>query len=181
MKRLLIIGIVLVSLWALFNTQNLKDSSEETPKETVEKSVEVDAEKANLQAKQEELRERAQRRKIMLANYSRPRLDSIVAAPPDGQKKSAVIGDPQFLLDWVVAGFGKCGTSTMMHWLANHPEVQSFREEIWELMQRANPEDTVHLNRRVQRQRDRNATAQRINKCELHGGTILHSCHRSAI
>jgi hypothetical protein len=45
-----------------------------------------------------------------------------------------IVGDVQFLLDFAVIGFGKCGTTTMMNWLADHSEVQCFRQEIWELM-----------------------------------------------
>lgn len=59
---------------------------------------------------------------------NRPPLSSIL------HSNGTIIGDPQFLLDFVIAGFGKCGTSTLMHWLADHFEIQAFREESWELM-----------------------------------------------
>jgi hypothetical protein len=85
----------------------------------------------------EELRERSRIRRTRMINYTRPRLSELIS-------NGTVIGDPQFLLDFVVAGFGKCGTSTMMHWLADHPEVQSFRDEIWELM-RSNPAGLIDM------------------------------------
>ena len=37
----------------------------------------------------------------------------------------------KFLLDYVVAGFAKCGTTTLGHWLGNHPEVRSPTGEIY--------------------------------------------------
>ena len=86
----------------------------------------------------EALRKRARRHKMRMANYSRPSLSTIIAG------NGTIVGDPQFLLDWVVAGFGKCGTTTMMTWLADHHEVQAFRDEIWELM-RSNPRGLIRM------------------------------------
>jgi H+/Cl- antiporter ClcA len=57
-----------------------------------------------------------------------PPLESVV----DGD--GSIVGDPGFLLDFAVLGFGKCGTSTVMHWLAEHPQVAAFRREVWDLM-----------------------------------------------
>lgn len=59
---------------------------------------------------------------------NRPPLDELIAP------NNTIIGDVQFLLDFSIIGFGKCGTSTIMHWLAGHEEIQSFRMEIWDLM-----------------------------------------------
>ena len=42
------------------------------------------------------------------------------------------------------------------------PGMVDIEDEIWELMQRANPEDTVHLNRRVHRQREKMAYDQNM-------------------
>jgi hypothetical protein len=47
---------------------------------------------------------------------------------------NTIIGDVQFLLDFSIIGFGKCGTSTMMHWLAGHKDIRSFRREVWDLV-----------------------------------------------
>jgi hypothetical protein len=44
-------------------------------------------------------------RKKMTVNYSRPNLDKIL-----DPKTNEIIGDPQFLLDFAIVGFGKCGT-----------------------------------------------------------------------
>lgn len=45
-------------------------------------------------------------------------------------KNNEVVGDPQFLLDFGIVGFAKCGTSTMMEWLGLHPEVSCFQGEV---------------------------------------------------
>ena len=34
-----------------------------------------------------------------------------------------VIGNPQFLLDFVIAGHGKCGTTSIAEWLGSHPHI----------------------------------------------------------
>jgi len=62
-----------------------------------------------------------------MINYHRPRLEDVVAG--DG----TIIGDPSFLLDFAIIGFGKCGTSTLMSWLGMHPELQCIQEEVWSL------------------------------------------------
>jgi len=41
--------------------------------------------------------------------------------------------DLQWLLDFSIVGFGKCGTSTMMEWLHRHPDLQCIQEEVWAL------------------------------------------------
>ena len=64
--------------------------------------------------------------KLSLTDH-RVTLDQLIA-------NNTIVGDVQFLLDFSIIGFGKCGTSTMMHWLAGHEEIQSFRTEIWDLM-----------------------------------------------
>jgi hypothetical protein len=40
-----------------------------------------------------------------------------------------LLADPQFLLDFVIIGIEKCGTSTLMKWLGAHPEVRCFQQE----------------------------------------------------
>jgi hypothetical protein len=44
----------------------------------------------------------------------------------------------QFLLDFGIIGFPKCGTTTMMHWLGSHPEIGALQREIMAL-QRQHP------------------------------------------
>ena len=63
-----------------------------------------------------------------LQEEERPPLGSII------DENDKVTGDSQFLLDFAIIGFGKCGTSTMLQWLDSHPEVQCLPEEIWDLM-----------------------------------------------
>ena len=55
--------------------------------------------------------------------YPRPPLDSIV------QGKWNITGDPSWLLNFAITGFPKCGTSTLMFHLQNHPQVQIFGDE----------------------------------------------------
>jgi len=59
----------------------------------------------------------------------RPPLDSLI-----GDEESNITGDPQFLLDFAIVGYAKSGTSTMMHWLAQHEEAQVLVKESYELL-----------------------------------------------
>lgn len=71
-------------------------------------------------------------------SHRRPPLDSLI------DKDGNITGDVQFLLDFAIVGFGKCGTSTLMHLLAQHAEVACFRQEIWELIH-SRPAQLVQL------------------------------------
>ena len=57
---------------------------------------------------------------------TRPPLESIVQG-------WNITADPQFLLDFAISGFPKCGTSTIMEWLGLHPEAQCFQYEVYDL------------------------------------------------
>jgi hypothetical protein len=46
-----------------------------------------------------------------------------------------ITGDPQFLLDFAIVGYPKCGTGTMKDWLRNHPETQMPAKEMQALSQ----------------------------------------------
>jgi hypothetical protein len=63
-------------------------------------------------------------------NATRPPLDTII------DEKDRIIGDPGWLLDFAILGYGKCGTSTMMFWLREHPEIQAFGTEKGHFMSR---------------------------------------------
>lgn len=52
----------------------------------------------------------------------RPPIDSLV-------KEYNVTGDASWLLNFAIIGFPKCGTSTLMFHLQNHPEIQIFSDE----------------------------------------------------
>ncbi|GAX28530.1 hypothetical protein FisN_12Hu103 [Fistulifera solaris] len=52
----------------------------------------------------------------------RPPLESLV-------NDYNVTGDASWLLNFAIIGFPKCGTSTLMFHLQNHPEVQIFSDE----------------------------------------------------
>lgn len=47
-----------------------------------------------------------------------PPLESLVSS------ENGEFGNVQFLFDFAIAGFAKCGTSSVMKWLMNHPEVR---------------------------------------------------------
>lgn len=68
------------------------------------------------------------------AAFERPPLDSIL------DENGKVVGDPGFLLDVAVIGFGKCGTSAVMDWIGKHPKVRVFPKEVWNLMDNQLPE-----------------------------------------
>ena len=82
------------------------------------------------------------RRVIHSGNHStasrRPPLDKLI------DKFGNIQGDVQFLLDFAIVGFGKSGTSTLMHMLSQHSQVACFRQEIWELIH-SQPGTLVHL------------------------------------
>lgn len=79
------------------------------------------------------------RREKYRLNYTRPPIETIL-----NLETSEIIGDPRFLLDFAIVGFGKCGTTTMMNWLADNPQVQIFRNEVWQLMH-GRPANLVRL------------------------------------
>lgn len=56
----------------------------------------------------------------------RPKLEEIV----DGWN---VVADPQWLINFAVSAFPKCGTSTLMHYFAENPEVHMHKDERCEL------------------------------------------------
>lgn len=56
----------------------------------------------------------------------RPPLESIVQG-------WNITGDPSWLLNFAIVGFPKCGTSTLMFHLQNHPEIQIFGDERCEM------------------------------------------------
>jgi hypothetical protein len=65
-------------------------------------------------------------------------LNNVIVRPPFrtlARNPTTIIGDVSFLLDFAILGFGKCGTTTMMYWLAEHPEIQAFKEEKYELLE----------------------------------------------
>ena len=64
-----------------------------------------------------------------------PKLEDIVVdvTNKNGKKRKEIISDPQFLLDFAIVGFEKCGTSTLMEWLGASPAVKCFQEEIYDL------------------------------------------------
>ena len=61
-----------------------------------------------------------------------PPLNSIIDFH-DKQNPYNVIGNPQFLLDFVIAGHGKCGTTSIAEWLGSHPHVVIPEDEMLDL------------------------------------------------
>jgi hypothetical protein len=50
-------------------------------------------------------------------------------------QNGTVIGDVQFLVDFVIAGFSKCGTSSLSKWLDGHPQILIPQEERYDLIE----------------------------------------------
>jgi hypothetical protein len=61
-------------------------------------------------------------------------LDLLLRKSSSNNKNLIYHGNVSLLLDFGILGFGKCGTSTMLHWLAEHPEIRAFRHEKFELV-----------------------------------------------
>ena len=59
-----------------------------------------------------------------------PPLDSLI-----GDLHQNVTGDVQSLLDFAIVGFGKCGTTALINWLDDHPEINTI------------PKEALHLSR----------------------------------
>ncbi|CAB9513445.1 unknown protein (Partial), partial [Seminavis robusta] len=55
---------------------------------------------------------------------SLPPLDSLI-----GDLNEDITGDVQFLLDFAIVGFGKCGTTALINWLDDHPEINTIPKE----------------------------------------------------
>ena len=53
-----------------------------------------------------------------------PPLNSLI-----GDLHQNVTGDVQFLLDFAIVGFGKCGTTALIDWLDAHPEINTIEKE----------------------------------------------------
>jgi hypothetical protein len=113
----------------LININNASQSAGAITKETAKRRVGWGKANGLASAVKDQRRFTRERELRMqrLYNYTRPMLDEIL-------KGENIIGSPQFLLDFSIVGFGKCGTSSLMHWLASHPETQVFREEQWHLI-----------------------------------------------
>lgn len=60
---------------------------------------------------------------------NRPPFDSIVDL-----QSGNITGNVENLLHYAVVGFGKCGTTSMMAWLDNHPELQTYPLEIYDMI-----------------------------------------------
>lgn len=60
------------------------------------------------------------------SNETLPPLDSLLGT---GNYQN-ITGDVSYLLDFVIIGEAKCGTSTMMSWLGEHPEVHMYGGEM---------------------------------------------------
>jgi len=78
-----------------------------------------------------------------ISNDTWPGLDALVAS--NGRD---IIGDVQHLLDFVIAGHAKTGTSSLMTWLSNHPQVYIRPHEVQSNLKVGRPE---HLVRELHR------------------------------
>ena len=58
------------------------------------------------------------------------------------QQQVRIISNVQFLLDFVIVGFAKCATTSILKWLDRHSEIATFAEEVWSL-KRNQPQQLV--------------------------------------
>jgi hypothetical protein len=69
-----------------------------------------------------------------------PHLSSLIEvdSPSSSQEGANVtlrlVGNVQFLLDYAIVGFSKCGTTTLLKWIRRDPNVLTFKREIHELV-----------------------------------------------
>ena len=72
---------------------------------------------------------------IPTSNTHPPLSTLIEDARPElvGNRNQTIIGDPQFLLDFAIVGYPKCGTSSMASWIGRHPSAQIKRLEMQHL------------------------------------------------
>lgn len=94
---------------------------------------------------------------VTTVNTTRPPLSSLIQ---DGrlkrvkQRNQTVIGDPQFLLDFAIVGFPKCGTSTLSVLLGAHPQALIKRMEM-QLLSYSKPADAIwYLYTRLEKGND---------------------------
>jgi hypothetical protein len=45
-----------------------------------------------------------------------------------------IVGDPQFLLDFAIVGFPKCGTTALQAWLSQHAQIEMLHGEVFALL-----------------------------------------------
>lgn len=72
----------------------------------------------------------------------RPTLESLVSRYNNTILNASAV---QFLLQIAIIGFGKCGTTSLMHWLGSHPEIDCLMQEVWVLMHGRPSELVRHL------------------------------------
>lgn len=72
-----------------------------------------------------------------------PQLDTLLSRSSSDERSKGgggkIIGNVDFLLNYAIIGFGKCGTSTLIQWLCQHKEIHSIsKHEVW-LLQNKKP------------------------------------------
>jgi hypothetical protein len=97
----------------------------------------------------------------------RPKLRNILKVPT-----MEIIGDPQFLLDFAIVGFPKCGTTALQEYLSQHVQVEMLRGEAFCLMNRE-PQRLIH---RLYLQLPKDATVKRgyKNPLDIRAPPSLH-------
>ena len=149
LRRLVIYSIVLIGLWFLALNILLIDA--EHPSESaaennflssLDRQVQISKKIVTKQTSElsAEAKSAAIRATDQIPGYQP--LSSLIEASPseatdseNSQKFSLkIVGDVQFLLDYVIAGFSKCGTTTLLKWIMRDPQVRTFKREIHELV-----------------------------------------------
>ena len=80
-----------------------------------------------------------------VANATRQPLSSFILDDHPNYVKDrnqTIIGDPQFLLDFAIVGFPKCGTSSLSALLQAHPEIDIHRKEM-QMLSYSRPADAI--------------------------------------
>ena len=68
----------------------------------------------------------------------RPLLRDVLSFP-----NGTIIGSPQFLLDFAIIGFPKCGSTAIHHWMGLHPQIHLLENEVFSLMN-GSPERLIY-------------------------------------
>ena len=63
------------------------------------------------------------------ASNGRPLLRDVLSL-----SNGTIIGSPQFLLDFAIIGFPKCGTTALHEWMGMHPQIRLLENEVFSLM-----------------------------------------------
>jgi len=82
---------------------------------------------------------------LTVPNVTRPPLSDLIDDARTyfvKNRNQNITGDPQFLLDWAIVGYPKCGTTTISALLGAHPECQCTKNEM-QFLSNSKPADAI--------------------------------------